>query len=1310
MMGDSKFLQSLFDYDKDNIKVEVIEKIRPYTTSPEFEPELIGKASKAAKGLCQWVRAMEVYDRVAKQVAPKRAALAAAEAEFAEVSELLRQKKESLAEVERKIGALQEQFEETNARKEELARQVEDCSNKLERAQTLIGGLGGERVRWGEASDGLGKILNNVTGDVLIASAVVSYLGPFTQAFRERIVARWIALCKAESLPCSASFSLTATLGDAVKIRAWNIDGLPNDSFSVDNGIITSYARRWPLMIDPQMQANRWIKQMHRALPSKKKGEPETGGLISFKLTDSDFLRSLENAVQFGKPALLENVGEELDPVLEPILLRQVFKSGGIMSIRLGDSTIEYNKDFRFYVTTKLRNPHYMPEVSVKVTLLNFMITPEGLQDQLLGIVVAKERPELQREKDQLVLEAADNKRQLKEIEDKILKVLSESEGNILDDQTAIDILSASKRLSDEIAQKQDIAEETTARLDKTREGYQPAAFRASLLFFAISDMANVDPMYQYSLQWYIALFEKAIDEARQPREGLPPHEALAQRLELLMEQNTISCYRNVCRSLYENAKLLFSFLMCVKILQSNGSLDEAPWRFFLTGGAGLLPEDAPANPSDGWLSTRAWEELQRLAWLPGFEALTASIARSVGAWRALYDSAEPHLTPLPGAWEEQLSDFEKMCVRRCLRPDKVLPMVSEFVSQHLGQPYIEPPPFSLEDCYADSSNVSPLVFVLSPGQDPMAQLLKFAEQKGMAKNVKAISLGQGQGPIAHRLIVDGINTGGWVVLQNCHLSTSWMPTLEKICEDITPERANVAFRLWLTSAPSKDFPVSILQNGVKMTNEPPKGLKANLLGSYLADPISDPDFFDGVAGPNGGAWKPLLFGLTFFHAVIQERRQFGPLGWNIPYEFNESDLRISVRQLRLFLETYDHVPFAALRYCTGEANYGGRVTDDKDRMCMAALLADPYSAEGIRPGYVFSPDGVYRQPGRDVSTHADYLGYIRALPAAQSPQIFGLHENASITKDLKETRELFEATLSTQATATGGGAGGSSQDELLQRIAEDISAKLPAEYDVDAAQAQFPVTYLESMNTVLVQELIRFNRLTAIVRTSLGQIQKAIKGIVVMNADLEALGQALLQGARPALWMKRSYPSLKPLGAYVSDLLTRLAFFTGWLENGAPQDFWLPGFFFTQAFLTGSMQNYARRNQIAIDRLGFQYEVMRPLPAGETRAAPSEGVHVHGLFLEGARFSEQTGLLAESENKVLFVSLPEMWLRPQRLEDIAEWPHYQCPLYKTSERKGTLSTTGHSTNFVMFLKLPSDRPAAHWVRRGLAALCQLDD
>ena len=489
MMNDSKFLESLQKYDKDNIKPEVIRRSATTPRTPTLIPVLIEKASKAAKGLCMWCRAMETYDRVAKDVAPKRAQLAKAEAEYAEVSELLATKKAALKEIEDKLASLNQQLEEATAKKAELEAKSEDCANKLERAEKLISGLGGEKDRWTAASEKLGVTYTNITGDVLIASGVVSYMGPFTAVFRDQEVAQWIEKCNDMKMPCSDIFSLVDTFGEPVKIRQWNIDGLPKDTFSIDNGIITSMARRWPLMIDPQEQANKWIKNMSKA-----------AGLISFKLSDGDFARSLENALQFGNPTLLENVLEELDPMLEPVLLKQVFKSGGVMSIRLGDSTVEYNKEFKFYITTKLRNPHYLPEVSVKVTLLNFMITPEGLEDQLLGIVVAKERPELEEEKSRLVLEAAENKRILKEIEDKILKTLSESQGNILDDQSAIDILGSSKRVSDDIGAKQVIADATTKKLDDIREGYQPVAYRSSILFFSIAAMASIDPMYQFSL------------------------------------------------------------------------------------------------------------------------------------------------------------------------------------------------------------------------------------------------------------------------------------------------------------------------------------------------------------------------------------------------------------------------------------------------------------------------------------------------------------------------------------------------------------------------------------------------------------------------------------------------------------------------------------------------------------------------------------------------------------------------------------------------------------------------------------------
>jgi dynein heavy chain len=288
-----------------------------------------------------------------------------------------------------------------------LEREVELCGKKLVRAQKLIGGLGGEKTRWTQAAENLQIAYDNLLGDVLISSGVIGYLGPFTATFRDECIKDWIKYSKSKNIACSDAqkYSLSGTLGEPIKIQQWNIAGLPKDSFSIDNAVIVFNSKRWPLMMDPQGQANRWIKNTEK-----------DNKLNIIKLTDSDMMRTLENSIQFGSPLLLENVGEELDPSLEPLLLRSTFKQGGVEMIKLGDNIIEYSKDFRFYITTKLRNPHYLPEVATKVTLMNFMITPEGLEDQLLGIVVAKERPELEEERQALIITSAQNQRSLKEV------------------------------------------------------------------------------------------------------------------------------------------------------------------------------------------------------------------------------------------------------------------------------------------------------------------------------------------------------------------------------------------------------------------------------------------------------------------------------------------------------------------------------------------------------------------------------------------------------------------------------------------------------------------------------------------------------------------------------------------------------------------------------------------------------------------------------------------------------------------------------------------------------------------------------
>jgi len=538
--------------------------------------------------------------------------------------------------------------------------------------------------------------------------------------------------------------------------------------------------------------------------------------------------------------------------------------------------------------------------------------------------------------------------------------------------------------------------------------------------------------------------------------------------------------------------------------MESKGQVDPLEYQYFISPGSSSLSEDTSVSPL-AWLPNSIWSKCLEMAKINETLAkFPTSLKDNSEGWEKIYNSQDAHKLPFPEPFEKA-THLQRLCILKTIRPDRVIGAIREFIIHHMGEKFITPPTFDLHKSFSESVATQPLIFIL-PGTDPMNLLLNFAEHnKIKGESLTIISLGQGQGIWAEKAIENSRNHPNWVILQNCHLAPSWMPKLEKICEflesKVGKEQTHPSFRLWLTTYPSEEFPVSILQSSVKMTNEPPKGLKNNMLVSYTSDPINDvAAFYDSNQKPK--EFKNLLFGLCFFHAVIQERRTYGPLGWNIKYDFNQSDLRISVRQLHLFLNDYKGIPFKSLHYLIGECNYGGRVTDDRDRRILKALMQDFFSEKTLENGHQFMGLKDFSLP--DTTNYEKVIKYLEAMPVVTPPELFGFHSNAEISRDLNDTNDIIYNLL-----LIGGGSQAkvkeSESDEVkLKKICDDILGKLPKEFNTEIVQIKFPVSYNNSMNTVLGQEIVRYNILISTITNSLKNIDQALKGLQVMSEELE--------------------------------------------------------------------------------------------------------------------------------------------------------------------------------------------------------------
>lgn len=484
------FLESLITYDKEHIHDACLKAVGPYLSDPEFQFENIKGKSLAAAGLCSWAMNIVMYYEVYCTVEPKRLALEQANNDLSTAQEKLRVIKGKINQLEEELGTLTREFERATSEKIRCQLEAEATGKTIELANRLVGGLASENVRWADSINSFREQEKTLPGDVLLVTAFISYVGCFIKTYRVDLMDNyWLPFLKglADPIPVSSNLDPLTMLTDDADIAAWNNEGLPNDKMSIENATILSNAERWPLMIDPQLQGIKWIKTKYGS------------DLKAVRLGQKGYLDLIERAVSSGDVVLIENLAESLDPVLDPLLGRNTIKKG--RAIKMGDKEVEYHPDFKLILHTKLANPHYKPEMQAQTTLINFTVTRDGLEDQLLAAVVSKERPDLEKLKSDLTRQQNEFKIKLKELEDSLLARLSAAEGNFLGDYALVENLEITKRTAAEIEVKVAEAKKTEVEINVAREHYRPAAERASLLYFILNDLNKISPMYQFSLK-----------------------------------------------------------------------------------------------------------------------------------------------------------------------------------------------------------------------------------------------------------------------------------------------------------------------------------------------------------------------------------------------------------------------------------------------------------------------------------------------------------------------------------------------------------------------------------------------------------------------------------------------------------------------------------------------------------------------------------------------------------------------------------------------------------------------------------------
>ncbi|KNC52645.1 cytoplasmic dynein [Thecamonas trahens ATCC 50062] len=1285
----TSFISDVMSFDAETISPRiraVMEK--KYLSNPEFNFESINKASKACGPLCKWALAQLAYADILHRVEPLRAELRALEADAAAMAAKKAEMDDLVAELEASIAAYKEEYGVLIGETQRIKTEMEVTKVKVERSTSLLASLGSERSRWEAESEGFRNQLASVVGDVLVCAATMAYAGFFDQSYRSGLEAQWKAQLEASNVAFNSELAFNEFLGSAAAELEWQSRGLPVDALCTQNAIMLERYNRYPLIIDPSGQATEFVMAQYAGRKMKK---------TSF--LDPAFMKHLESALRFGTSLLVQDV-ENIDPVVNPVLNKELQKKGGRVLMQLGELDIDFSPSFSIFLSTRDPTFNFAPDLCSRVTFVNFTC---------LSKVLKAERPDIDAKRSDLLKLQGEFRVKLRAMEAKLLTTLSESEGNILDNDKVITTLEKIKADAADIAQKASEADVVMEEVEGVSSQYAPMATSCSRIYFSLEQMGHVHFLYQYSLQFFLDIFEVTLLHN--------PHlEALTEpmeRLEVLMADLFATVYERVCRGLLHADHVCFAFLLAQVRTESAAVLDAQEFEFFLKGIeslGGQVPElgvDVTA-PALGY--TPAQQHLLRgLSALPIFAgALGESAVKDVEAWAKFLDlSAAGEKAVPPGPWNAApagagmpgaLVAFRKLLLVKAFRPDRLLAAMDTFVSAVFGSGFLDLGVLDLGKVVGSEVAAStPLLMCSMPGHDASGRVDEVAAEVG--KRVNSIAIGSPEGfDLAENAISAAAKSGGWVMLKNVHLAPQWLVQLEKKLHNLAPVSG---FRLFMTGEIHPAIPVNLMRMSRIFVFEPPPGVKANLLRTFSSIPASRMDA------------KPversrLYFIISWVHAVLQERLGYTPLGWAQSYEFNDADIRCAFASVDYWVGSVakskdnvdpEKIPWLALRTLFSVSIYGGRIDNEFDSRLLDSFLENLFTPASFNLDFVLVPaedsgsseddEGDASGSGSDAAAltipearcKADFEAWVRALPDSQTPAWLGLPVNAesvllrnkakvAVSKILKlqsmqEDESVGgEAEAAAAAAASGDGSGVALPAWMrsLHTSLQQWSEHLPAGLTSMTSSAE---NVANPLFRCIERENERARSLLGVIRKDVADLDAVCRGEMKQTNHIRELLVYLSKGMIPKSWRAYSVPDSLSVNVFVKDLalrLQQLEDLAGQASTFGRDGIILGRLFSPEAFLTASRQAAAQAKEWPLEELELAVYV------GEESGDDLQSFAILDLNVEGAEWREGALHLSEKISTTLPVARFR-WVNP-RVEDVPPRRLIRLPVYLNSSRK----------------------------------------